>query len=150
MGRKGLGFGLCPVSRVQYPDGITGVSQPVATFEIDAFDSYVAVVTSEEGHPMLSVYDFRKWLDMHRPSEPAYVLNPYPGGLHLSGWENNDLLSGLSYGAEGLRFSTNGPVLEKDNRSANAFPLEETRDFRLLINGHDSIEVNEIEDDTGE
>jgi len=104
--------------------------EQVYDFEVDRDWDYVAVITAEEGHPFLTVYNLEAWTNSGRQPTPLYVLNPHPGGLHLDGWENNEFLHGLSYRQNGLRFSTDGPVLKGESMHGN-WPLAESRAFRF-------------------
>jgi len=104
--------------------------EQVYDFEVDRDWYYVAVITAEEGHPLLAVYNLEAWTKSGEQPDPLYVLNPYPGGLHLDGWENNEFLHGLSYRQNGLRFSTDGPVLKGESMHSN-WPLAVSRAFRF-------------------
>lgn len=107
--------------------------ESVADFEIDRQWNYLAVVTAEEGHPFLTVYDLNHWLATLKSPSVLMAVNPYPGGLHLRGWENNFLLSGVIFEKKGLRFDSDGPVLEDENADSNDFPLPEMREFRVCL-----------------
>jgi len=104
--------------------------EEISAFEVDRDWRYVAIVSAAEGHPLLDIYDLNVWILSGNRPDSLYTLNPYPGGLHLSGWENNELLHGLSYHQEGLSFSTDGPISAKESASGT-WPLEKSRYFRF-------------------
>ncbi|MDX8392274.1 MAG: hypothetical protein R8K53_06885, partial [Mariprofundaceae bacterium] len=102
----------------------------IATFEVDREWRFVAMITAEEGHPFLTVYNLDTLIANGRQPASTYTLNPYPGGVHLGGWANNRLLYALSFGQNRLYFSTDGPVNPKE-AATDIWPTEKMRDFRL-------------------
>jgi len=104
--------------------------ETLATFEVDHNWHYVAILTAEEGHPFLGIYDLDKWLASAKKPTPIYALNPYLGTIHIRGWRNNQWLYSPSYGEDGLHFSTNGPSTSKEAATGH-WPLEKTRNFRF-------------------
>lgn len=118
----------------EIPLGSMGsAGESVADFEIDRHWNYLVVVTAEEGHPFLAVYDLNRWLATLRQPDALMAVNPYPGGLHLRGWENNSLLTGVMFEKKGLRFDSDGPVLEGEDAASNDFPLFRVREFRVCL-----------------
>ncbi len=104
----------------------------IADFEVDRNWRYVAVVSVEEGHPFLAIYDLNTWISTGKQPTAIYTLNPYPGGLHMAGWGNNQLLHALTYDQNGLNFSTDGPVTANESASGS-WPRQKSRDFRFDI-----------------
>lgn len=58
--------------------------------QADHSGRYLAVVSAEEGHPLLALYDLQAWLAQGQPPEALYQFDPYPGELHLTGWQADD------------------------------------------------------------
>jgi len=102
----------------------------ITDFEVDRNWRYVAIISVEEGHPFLAIYDLSKWIATGKQATAIYALNPYPGGLYMSGWGNNQLLHALTYDQNGLRFSTDGPITAKESASGS-WPRQKSRDFRF-------------------
>ncbi|RLL54027.1 hypothetical protein D8Y20_03770 [Mariprofundus sp. EBB-1] len=115
----------------------------VESFELDRHGKYIALETSEEGHPMFGVYDFQLWLKQNKQPEPIYFLNPYPGTLHVKGWENNEDLRALPGKLQALRFSTDGPLKNLNDENRNRYPLEAERTYRLNLSHKRVYQVNE-------
>jgi len=105
-------------------------SESIDTFEVDRDWQYVAIVSAEEGHPFLAVYDLQAWIDAGKQPPPVFTLNPYPGTVHMIGWANNQLLHALSYGQNGLRFETDGPINQQE-AATGVWPSKEMHAFRL-------------------
>jgi len=112
---------------------MSSAGESVADFEIDRQWRYLVVVTAEEGHPCLAVYDLNRWLATLNQPSALVAVNPCPGGLHLLGWENNQRIASHRYGNMGLRFDSDGPVLEGENADSNIFPLPEMREFHVSV-----------------
>jgi len=112
---------------LQAPENL---AESIDTFEVDRDWQYIAIVSAEEGHPMLAVYDLQTWINTGEQPSAIYTLNPYPGTVHMIGWANNQMLHALSYGQNGLRFESDGPVSAEDAATGD-WPLKEMRDFRL-------------------
>ncbi len=105
------------------------LSASIDTFEVDRDWQYVAIVSAEEGHPMLAVYNLQDWIRTGKQPSPVYIFNPYPGTVHMLGWANNQLLHALSYGKNGLRFETDGPI-NRQEAATGVWPTKEMYAFR--------------------
>lgn len=114
--------------------GLTGsMAASLPDFEFDRDQEYVAVVTAEEGHPMLAVYDFHAWIKNRKQPDALFFVNPYPGSFDLTGWDNNAASAVQTSGNKGLRFSSDGPVLSTDDRRVVEFPLSAMLNYRVYL-----------------
>lgn len=87
----------------------SGLSQLPQVQQIAASPNHawLAVLSSGEGHPLVEIIDLRQLLETRR-----YVvlqqINPYPGSIHLNGWQGLRLI--LSSNAPLARHATDRPA----------------------------------------
>jgi NADPH:quinone reductase-like Zn-dependent oxidoreductase len=101
-----------------------GMGQYLSEFVLDRHARYVAIVTAEEGHPMLTVYPLDEWIKKRSQPQASYFLNPYPGSLSLEGWDSHTQTNKKSGFDSGLSFTTDGPVLSTDVHDPVKLPVE--------------------------
>ena len=101
-----------------------GMGQYLSEFVLDRHARYVAIVTAEEGHPMLTVYPLDEWIKRRSQPQASYFLNPYPGSLSLEGWDNHTRTNKKTELDSGLSFTTDGPVLSTDVHDSAKLPVE--------------------------
>ena len=109
--------------------GVTGgMAETLAEFQIDPGQNYIALVTAEEGHPMLTVYDLRVWIQQRLRPVALFYLNPYPGYIGLKGWGDEAV---NVHNSKWLHFESDGPVLATD--IAEEHSLAEILQYRVSL-----------------
>lgn len=72
-------------------------SQHVWQIEISPKDDYLAVLSEDEGHPVVEIFQMKSILAPGEGWEdtmvsPISMVDPYPGSIWIEGWENDTFL----------------------------------------------------------
>jgi hypothetical protein len=63
----------------------------VDDFQISPTQSFLAIVSVGEGHPILDVVDLKRLLE-HKIVKSLLSINPYPGLIHIEKWQKEQLI----------------------------------------------------------
>lgn len=119
-----------PVQRI----GTTGnEGQVLAEITPDQSFEYVAIITAEEGHPMLGVYSLQDWVARQKQPDALYFLNPYPGTLSVERWKKGATTGKKNGLGSELLFSSDGPVLTAEKYNVPGYVQPDMQNYKFNI-----------------